>query len=410
MPDNTALYLTGAQLLANALAIPRQMENARKEEAVQQALLSMAGGAPFPQEQVDQAFRPPEGLAAKMLSGVGDVGAVMSGLLGSPVRPPRIDTNAIMTVQKQQQESAANAELAKQFTKPQAQALARMGRYSDAVKVEQGVMGRGASSELGMLYQSGLDQGMDDKAARAYALEQQQSRQERRMGVAGGISRGNTFASQGNADVIQDTNRAEKQRRGQQFLRDQGLSGTGGIVPQAATGEDPRNGGFTLIADTSMGQDAGVQPPGLQRRKATVSSEGEASVTFGPDPASEATAAGRARVLSVEEAQKLGVPLGTTVGEANEALGGQPPPATAVDPAQRTQVRNIALARSGVRKLVDATQALTQSPAIAASRIQNLGLAWDQWRGDPRAAAIGAASLLAPTIRKALGEDRKSVV
>lgn len=101
--------LQGLQLLGNALALPKRLENASQQSAMTRALLSQnADVLGLTPAQIDQ-LAPDPGLGAinptqhpgtygKILSGVGGVGNVISSLLGNPVEAPRLDLSTITSL------------------------------------------------------------------------------------------------------------------------------------------------------------------------------------------------------------------------------------------------------------------------------------------------------------------------
>lgn len=283
MPNNMGLYLTGAQLLANALALPRTLQAGRQEEATQRALMALASGQEMPAETMD-AFRPPEGAAAKLMSGVGDVGAVLSSVLGSPVRAPRYDAGALMSLTKANAAQKGNEEIAAGFKKPQAQALARQGKHDAAIRVEQGMPMRG-TGELAMLLQSNLDAGMDEGQARAKALEQYQERWRERNRFGGQTSLSTQIGAAGARDAIDrsrehDHFRADVgtfQRFGGQMPGQsapapapQQLPPPAAVIPQSGAMAPAVQGDiipaartYIVADDGSIQQDTAAQPAGL---------------------------------------------------------------------------------------------------------------------------------------------------
>lgn len=128
--------VTGLGLLGNLLSIPRQVESQQTENEQLRALLTGTG---VPQEQINAATPEPAmrwlspkqgGFTGKVLGGVGDVGSILSTVVGKPVKAPRMDLS----------EMAAATTMRSAFAKSQAQQ-----RLQDAIA-------RGASNkEIGEL-------------------------------------------------------------------------------------------------------------------------------------------------------------------------------------------------------------------------------------------------------------------
>lgn len=208
--------MMGGQMLANVLALPRTMQNQRQEAAMQQALMGLASGQQ-PGPEAFAAFQPPTTWTDKLTSGVGDLGAALSAVLGNPVPAPRVDTNALATLSKARQDAESRASLASQYKNPRAQSLVKAGQYKAAESAETGG-GIGTGSELTQMIQANIDAGMPMVQARARALADYDQRQKGRIQYRGGVSLDTQVgAAQGRA-AIEDTQRGEREDAGRGFL------------------------------------------------------------------------------------------------------------------------------------------------------------------------------------------------
>lgn len=98
--------VTGLGLLGNVLALPHTVEAQQNENEQMKALLAGSG---IPQAQIDAATPEPAlrwlspkqgGFTGKVLGGVGDVGAILSSVVGKPVKAPRMGLDEIASAAK----------------------------------------------------------------------------------------------------------------------------------------------------------------------------------------------------------------------------------------------------------------------------------------------------------------------
>lgn len=107
--------VTGLGLLGNVLALPHTVEAQQTENEQMRALLAGSG---IPQAQIDAATPEPAlrwlspkqgGFTGKILGGVGDVGAILSTVVGKPVKAPRMTLDEIAAASKLRSETAKAA-------------------------------------------------------------------------------------------------------------------------------------------------------------------------------------------------------------------------------------------------------------------------------------------------------------
>src|SRR4029453_19343200 len=93
--------MTGVGLLGNVLSLPRQVEGQQIENEQQKALLKEAGYdeatiakmAPQPRMRWLSAGQP--GFGGAVLGGVGDVGSILTTIVGKPIKAPRMELSDI---------------------------------------------------------------------------------------------------------------------------------------------------------------------------------------------------------------------------------------------------------------------------------------------------------------------------
>lgn len=105
------------QLMANVLAIPEINERRRQQAALERSLLTGLG---IPEQQAqtlipEPGFEPPGGVAGKVLSGVGNIGTVLSTLLGAPIPAPRLQMGSLVQLANLQHSRALQKKREEQF-------------------------------------------------------------------------------------------------------------------------------------------------------------------------------------------------------------------------------------------------------------------------------------------------------
>jgi hypothetical protein len=202
------INLSGLQLIANALALPARVREANAQAGVERAFLEAnAPALGISPDQLD-LYAPKANLPGPMLSGlnnrlggipgkilgpVGEVGSILSSLLGGPLsgQPPRVPLANLSTLAQlkgaHRKEEATDA-FAGTMTNPAAKAAARAGSIPTAYKIEHPGSG-GGTGELPQLIQSFKDRGASDVDARRMGLEQFNSQKTARsLEVGRGMS------------------------------------------------------------------------------------------------------------------------------------------------------------------------------------------------------------------------------
>ncbi len=141
-----------ARALANAFALPRAVEAQQQQAQLNRALLAGLGG--MTPEQAAQASPDPrlgwlsagqQGTAGKILGPIGDVGLILSSVLGNPVPAPRVGLGqaaALSQVGLNRQKQEAAGKAAQTFTDPRARAVAGTGNFNAAARLENPAQGR----------------------------------------------------------------------------------------------------------------------------------------------------------------------------------------------------------------------------------------------------------------------------
>src|SRR5262245_17430816 len=123
----------GLALLSGMLSAPEVLNNQRIEASQMRGLLRQMG---TPEDYIN-LYAPGEdtpspvggtGIAGKILSGVGKTGAVLSTMLGAPIKAPRVTLGEAGTAAEQ----GYREQLAGMETDPKKKALIRLGRFDDA--------------------------------------------------------------------------------------------------------------------------------------------------------------------------------------------------------------------------------------------------------------------------------------
>lgn len=158
-----ANVLTIGKLASGVLALPAQMQN---QQAQHQMLTTQLTAAGFTPEQISSLapappIQLPGGTAGRVLGGIGQTGAILSGLFGQPIEAPRPDLSSLLGIQnlalnRQQEGRMATADTERQRIQ------------QEELKLSQAAGSR-AERQLGILERT--TQSPEDKAAlRAEAI------------------------------------------------------------------------------------------------------------------------------------------------------------------------------------------------------------------------------------------------
>jgi hypothetical protein len=119
--------VTGLGMLGNVLALPRSVEAQQLENEQKRAMLAGSG---IPEDQIAAATPEPMlrwlspkqgGFTGKVLGGVGDVGAILSTVVGKPVKAPRMDLSDLASASRlrvEHQKALAQQHLQDVIAKP----------------------------------------------------------------------------------------------------------------------------------------------------------------------------------------------------------------------------------------------------------------------------------------------------
>src|SRR5215467_7506074 len=95
MPVHLDDIVTGLGMLGGVLSMPRRIEAAEQQNAIERQLLSGTGmsqadiEAATPQPHMRWLSPAQGGFTGKVLGGVGDVGSILSTIVGKPIPSPR---------------------------------------------------------------------------------------------------------------------------------------------------------------------------------------------------------------------------------------------------------------------------------------------------------------------------------
>jgi hypothetical protein len=107
--------ISGLGLLGNVLSMPRQVES---QQIGNEQMRSLLAGSGIPEEQIRAATPEPMlrwlspkqgGFTGKVLGGVGDVGAILSTVVGKPIKAPRVEFSDLAAASRMRSESAKAA-------------------------------------------------------------------------------------------------------------------------------------------------------------------------------------------------------------------------------------------------------------------------------------------------------------
>src|SRR5262245_57000973 len=141
-------YIQGLQMLGGVLALPRSVQYAQQDALQKRAMLKDTGmtDAEINQLLPDAPMQwlspgkpgEPTGIGGKILGGVGDVGALLSTIVGQPIGPPRASVSDLASASKMRLEykkQQAYEDLAKDVTDPFERGLIRTGNLDAAGRV-----------------------------------------------------------------------------------------------------------------------------------------------------------------------------------------------------------------------------------------------------------------------------------
>ena len=203
MGANVGQTLALGQIGANALALPQQIQNQQLAAASDREVLRQFG---IPEDQAatmapDPVLKLPGGPVGSVLRGIGGVGSILSGLLGSPVPAPRPNLGALISAQQLKTNAKKRAgleEAANLLTTPDvrmdtlAAALMRADKPEAALSVMR-LKGQGAPS-MSKAFASQIEQETGEvfdmanpthNAAFQYLQEQWLQKQARARGLGG---------------------------------------------------------------------------------------------------------------------------------------------------------------------------------------------------------------------------------
>ena len=165
MPVSLDEVVTGLGLLGNVMSLPRQVQNQQIQNEQTKALLKDSG---LPEEMIKSATPEPMmrwlspqqgGFTGHVLGGVGDVGSILSTVVGKPVKAPRVDIADLASASKLRSahaEALAKKNLGDVIMNPKsskrdiAAAAITAGSTDQALRLMRGDEGRPPASILGL--------------------------------------------------------------------------------------------------------------------------------------------------------------------------------------------------------------------------------------------------------------------
>jgi len=383
--DPIAAGTLGLKALGNLLSLPRQVQYQQQQAALDRALLKMAMPEKTDEELNTLVASPAlgflsaggEGVGRKVLGGVGDIGTMLSSLMGQPLPAMRVDPG-------------------------EAGSLAQLELKRKEIDREEKLGGRKMpAGELGVLVQIGLDKGMSPQDAWAWAHKQYNESWRTKAQFSGGISRGNQSAGIEEREGTRRSGQGADVDSTVRTLRNLGVIPQGGpsgapssIMPQSAPAQPPSSG-ITPIGAYDVNTIPSEPPtqvpyrPGYKAAGATLTlPSGQVRYELEQFPKNETELVARSmgldpnQQISDEDAMRLlmnmrKTKIGSAVAEA-QALKDVWPPKTLESTIVNTNTKLSELTGvriNVVRKMHEAAKALSDNPLYART-LQSTILPW----------------------------------